>query len=185
MKPSYPEVYALLYLTRRCEANITKFFRSCGVPLNAIQSGMHLTVYYARRKLPGLQDRQTTKVLAIEADAAETRLMVFAPGSENPRPELEPARRSVGIRLTKRNNAIKEIQFLRRQMISMETPQVVGSRKPSTKWTSCFGARRYQPHIKLLRPGSEIDRDLTSLGHQFREHFDTIEFGKFAIVMRP
>lgn len=182
MKRSYPEVYALLYLTRRCEANIAEFFHSWGVPEGSIQSGMHLTVYYARRKLPRLQDRQATRMLSIKADVDETRFMVLAPGGENPRPELEPARRSVGIRLTKRNIAIKKIQLLRQQMIALETSQVVGERKPSTKWTSCFGARHYQPHIKLLRPGSEVDQDLTTLGHHFRACFNTIEFGKFSLV---
>ncbi len=184
MNRSYAEVYALLYLTRRCEMSITEFFCSYGVPASAIQSGMHLTVYYAQRKLPGLQDRQSSRLIAIEADSKETRFMVLAPGGENPRSELDPGRKSVGIRLTKRNVAIREIQFLRRQMISLETPQVVGSRNPSTEWTSCFGARHYQPHVKFLRSGSGIDRDLTLLGQEFRSHFSTIEFGKFSIFAR-
>lgn len=179
---SHPEVYALLGLTRRCEANIVDFLSSWGVPVESIQRRMHVTVYYARRLLPGLPKHQPTRDVSIEADVKETRFMVLAPGGENPRPELEPARRSVGIRLTKRNTAVEQIQALRHEMISLETTQVVGQRNPSTAWTSCFGARHYQPHIKLLKPGSEIDRDLTSIGRYFRMCFSTFEFDKYRIV---
>lgn len=183
-RSSYPEVYALLWLTRRSEKKIVDFLISWGIPEGSIYRGMHLTVYYARRLLPGLPQRHLARAVSIEADVKETRFMVLAPGGENPRPELEPAKRSVGIRLTKRNTAIEEIQALRREMISLETSQVVGRRKPSTEWTSCFGSRHYQPHIKLLRPGSEIDRDLTSIGEYFRMGFTTIDFGKYKIVTR-
>lgn len=183
--PPYPEVYALLWLTRRCEANVVDFLTTWGIPQGSVQRGMHLTVYYARRPLPGLTRDQPSRDVSIDADVKETRFMVLAPGGENPRPELEPAKRSVGIRLTKRNTAVEEIQALRREMILLETPQVVGRRIPSTAWTSCFGSRHYQPHIKLLRPGSEIDRDLTSIGHYFRMCLSVIEFGRYEIVTRP
>ena len=184
MSPLYPEVYALLWLTRRCEVNIADFLTSWGMPYGSIQRGMHLTVYYARRPLPGLPRVQPSRRVAIQADIMETRFMVLAPGGENSRHELEPAKRSVGIRLTKRNTAIEHIQALRREMISFEAPQIVGQREPSTAWTSCFGSRHYQPHIKLLRPGSEIERELTSIGKSFRACFKTIEFGKYKIVTR-
>ena len=178
------EVYALLWLARSSERKIAEFLTSWGIPQKSIQRGMHLTVYHARRKLPGLPLHQPSRSVEIDADVLETRFMVLAPGGENPRPDLVPAKRSVGIRLTKRNSAIEHIQALRREMISFETPQVVGQRKPSTAWTNCFGSRHYQPHVKLLKPGSEIDRDLTSIGKYFRMCFTTIEFGKYKIVMR-
>ena len=143
MSPLYPEVYALLRHSRRFEANIAEFLTAWGMPHRSIQRGMHLTVYYARRPLPGLPRHQPPRRVAIEADVMETRFMVLAPGGENPRPELEPAKRPVGTRLTKRNTAIEQIQALRREMLSFETPQVVGQRKPSTAWTSCFGSRQY------------------------------------------
>jgi hypothetical protein len=110
--------------------------------------------------------------------------MVLAPGGENPRPELNPARRSVGIRLTKRNSAIAQIQEMRRSIYELETPRVVGTRKRTTAWTNCFGARHYQPHITLLRPGSEIERDLRPLGESFRSAFNEISFGKYEIKVR-
>ena len=118
---SYSEVYALLWLTRRSEVKIVDFFGSWGIPQGSIYRGMHLTVYYARRCLPGLPQRHLARAVSIEADVKETRFMVLAPGGENPRPELEPAKRSAGIRLTKRNTAIEEIQALRRKPGSSTT----------------------------------------------------------------
>ena len=181
---AYPEVYALLWVTRRDEYRIADFLMSWGIPEASIQRGMHLTVYYARRFLPGLNPLDLSRKVAIESDVAETRFMVLAPGGENPRPEFEPSRRSVGVRLTRRNRAISQIQGLRTEMRSFEAPSVIGKRRPSTQWRSCFGARTYQPHIKLLRPGSEIDRDLTTLGEAFRMAFRTIEFGRFRVDVR-
>ena len=181
---TYPEVFALLWVSRRDQNRISDFFTSWGVPEEAIQRGMHLTVYYARRLLPDLCPSKLSRKVDIEVDVAETRFMVLAPGGENPRPELVPARRSVGIRLTRRNNAISQIQGLRTEMRLFETPAVVGTRKRSTPWRSCFGARMYQPHIKLLRPGSQVDPDLTRLGEAFRMAFTTIKFRKFAIQIR-
>lgn len=183
-RAAYPEVYALLWLTRRCEANIAEFLTSWGVPAGSVQRGMHLTVYHARRLLPGLPDDRRTQRVSIDLNVSETRFMVLAPGGENPRPELEPAKRSVGIRLTKRNIAVERIQELRSAMCALETPETIGRRKPSTAWTSCFGSRHYQPHVKLLHPGSEIDRDLTDLGAAFRMCFSMLEFGKYEVTSR-
>ena len=98
-----------------------------------------------------------------------------------PQPGFEPQERSVGIRLTKRNMAIDSIQELRQDMCALETPEVIGNRTKSTAWKSCFGARRYQPHIKLLKPGNGIDQDLTNLGATFRSCFSTFEFDKYSI----
>ena len=147
------EVHALLWVSRKCEALISELlWRECEIPRNAIQRGMHLTVYHGRRPLVGLVPG--SRPVRIVADALETRFMVLAPGGENPRPKLEPSRRSVGIRLTKRNQAISHIQRLRAAIYRLETPAVIGQRTPTSTWINCFGARHYQPHIKLLRPGT-------------------------------
>jgi hypothetical protein len=71
--------------------------------------------------------------------------MVFAPGGENPKLNIDAAHRSVGIRLTKRNLAIPEILLLRRHFFQFETVDVLGSLKKSSDWTNAFGARRFQP----------------------------------------
>ena len=173
-------VFGLLWVTRKSEAEISSLLnRECGIPSDAIQRGLHLTVYEARRPIPGIvADRRPVK---FAADIAETRFMVLAPGGENPRPELEPTRRSVGIRLTRRNLAIDGILALRRNLYIRETAEVTKGRKATTDWTNAFGARHYQPHIKLLRPGSGVDRDLTKIGEVFRDQMGHIEFGKFEI----
>ncbi len=177
------EVYAILWVTRTCEERIAQFLvDKCGIPQGAVQRGLHLTVYYARRPLPGLVEENQR--VHINANVDETRFMVLAPGGENPRPDLEPSRGSVAIRLTKRNQAIAEIQQLRKSVYQLETDRVVGNRAATTAWTNCFGARHYQPHIKLLRPGSGIKRDLTEIGTIFRSEIEQIEFGKFQIQFR-
>ena len=177
----YPEFFATLWQTRHCETNVTEFFTSRRIPEASVQRGMYLTTYYARRLLPIREEDLRSQRVQIELNVAETRFMVLALGGENPRPELEPARRSVGIRLTKRNIAIKQIQKLRSLMFAFETPEFTGRRKSSTPWTSAFGARHYQPHIKILRPGSEIDRDRTELGAVFRMCFTMLELGKYEV----
>jgi hypothetical protein len=178
------EVYALLSVSRKCEAILNDLLRrECEIPDYAIQRRLHLTVYHGRRPLPGLVPG--IRSTQIHADAIETRFMVLALGGENPRPELEPARRSVGIRLTKRNRAINNIQILRESIYRLETPAVTGTRKPTSAWSNCFGARHYQPHIKLLKPGSEIDRDLTKLWEIFRSDMEWIEFDRFEVRCGP
>jgi hypothetical protein len=178
------EVHALLWVTRKYEALITELLsRECEIPRNSIQRGIHLTVYHGRRPLPGLVPG--SQPVRIVADALETRFMVLAPGGENPRPELDPSRRSVGIRLTKRNRAIDQIQRLRAGIYRFETLAVIGERTPTSAWTNCFGARHYQPHIKLLRPGSGIERDLTKLGEIFRSDMEWIEFDRFEVRCGP
>ncbi len=184
-KPSrhFYEVYGILWVTRKCEARIADLLSyKAGIPTEAVQRGMHLTVYYGRRPLLGLTPQSLP--VKIFADASETRFMVLAPGGENPRPNLEPSRRSVGIRLTKRNTAIRQVLELRRSIYQLEPDRWPGNRKSTTDWSNAFGSRHYQPHIKILRPGSGIDRDLTEIGEFFRSSISRIEFGKFQIMVR-
>lgn len=177
------EVYALLWVTRACEARIRDLLvERCQIPEDAVQRDLHLTVYHARRRLPGVTPISTP--VRVFVNTAETRFMVLAPGGENPRPGLIPGHRSVGIRLTKRNLAIEGIQSLRRSVYRFETPSILGRRHPTTDWRSAFGARHYQPHVKLLKPGSRIGDDLTILGRAFREELERIEFGRFEIRLR-
>ena len=54
--------------------------------------------------------------------------MVFLPGGEDPRHEIEPSTRSVGIRVTKRNCAISEIQRFCASIYRLETNEIIGNR---------------------------------------------------------
>ncbi len=182
--PKHPTVYAMLWVSRRSVAQIAEFFVSEGIPEGSIEPRMHLTVYHARRLLPGLPVGKQTRRVQIETDVEETRFMVFAPGGIVPQPHIDPAKKSVGIRLRKQNQAIDAIQALRSQMCQLETPEVIGDRQPSTAWRSCFGPREYRPHILFLRPGSGVDRDLTPLGSSFRSQIRTIEFDRYEVRTR-
>jgi hypothetical protein len=139
---------------------------------------MHLTLYHSRRKLPFYQNREHP--VSIELDVSETRFMVLAPGGENPRPELIPSKRSLGIRLTKRNEAIPDILKLRRDAYKYEP--VFKNRNNTTDWRSAFGSRYFQPHIKFLRPGNGLDFDMTSVGDNFRKTFKFLNFSKFRVI---
>lgn len=182
MKSRY-EVYALLFVSRDCQKHMTHILNHrCGIPAKAIVPRMHLTVYHARRLLPGLE--AYLRKVHIMADVAETRFMVMAPGGENPRPHLEPSHCSIGIRLTRRNHALREALALRSSFYQYETERVLGKRKPSTATRNAFGARHYQPHVKLLNPGNRVKRDLTELGTFFRTECDWIEFDQFQVTVR-
>lgn len=174
----------MLWVSRRSVAEISEFFVSEGIPEDSIEPRMHLTVYRADCLLPDLPVGTQTRRERIEADVEETRFMVFAPGGIVAQPHIDPAKKSVGIRLTRRNQAIEEIQTLRSHMCDLETPEVIGDGRPSTASTSCFGPKDYLPHIVFLRPGSGVDRDLKPLGALFRSQIRTIEFDRYEITSR-
>ena len=178
---SPPEIYALLFVDHESEQLIRDVLMyDHKIEEHAIVNRLHLTAYYARRLIPGIEMKSVDK--NVDVDVSETRFMVLAPGGENPRPELEPSQRSVGIRLTRRNKARASIQSLRESLYRLETPEVIGySRRPTDAHTNAFGARHYQPHIKLLKPGSGIDRDMTALGTAFRSEVEVIRFDRFEI----
>lgn len=172
-------VNAFLWLSKDSEREIGEFLIGKGVPKSAIQRGMHLTLYHGRRPLSGLKVGSSTA--SIQADLGETRFMVLAPGGENPRPELEPQLRSIGIRLTRRNKCIPQILDLRRSIYALETVEAVRGRKRTTDWVNAFGARHFQPHVKLMWPGNRLDRHLSNIGELLRAAIKTIEFDQFEI----
>lgn len=176
-------LYALLWLTRRSEARVADFLLANGIRADAIQKGMHLTVYHARRPMLGVQLGR--RRVSISADVAETRFMVMAPGGENPREDLDPRRQSVGLRLTRRNTAIDEILALREEIYRHETPEVLGTRKRSNARNSAFGARNYQPHVKIAGPHAGMPHDLSVIGDAFRASLRTLHFGSFEVRFRP
>ena len=170
----------MLWVSNNSQREIKQILHyECKIPESVIQRRMHLTIYHGRRILPGLIPK--LEYVHIVADVIETRFMVLVPGGENPRREIKPSDHSVGIRLTKRNVAIDEIQKLRAKIYKFETTDVIGNRTPTSAWKNCFGARNYQPHIKLLQSGNKIHRDLTKIGVIFRGNIDRIVFDKFEV----
>ena len=183
-RSSHPyEVNAMLWVSRDSEALIKEFLvEECGVRPNRVNADMHLTVYHGRRLLPELKEGSWLSDITIGTQ--ETRFMVLAPGGENPRADLNPRAQSLGIRITKRNPAVAEIQRLRKAVYRHETPEVIGSRTPTTAWRNCFGSRHYQPHIKLLRSWSKIRKDLTVVGQAFRTEITEIQLDRFEVASR-
>lgn len=176
-------VWAYLWLSKEDESRIFRFLTdNWEVPRAAVVKGMHLTVYHARRELMGVEEIAASASVTI--DVSESRFMVMAPGGENPRPELQPAQRQIGIRIGKRDSAREHILAFRRQFYSYETPRVIQARTPSSDYKSAFGARHYQPHVTLLRAGSLVERDLTLLGTAFRQRFNRLHFDRFEVRIR-
>ena len=104
-KPTY-QIFALLFLNKKNEEEISHVLTNiCKIPKECVQRRMHMTIYHSRRPLPGVSFGSWSE--NIKANIDETRFMVLAPGGENPKANLIPSERSVGIRLTKRNNAIQ------------------------------------------------------------------------------
>ena len=177
------EVNAMLQVSESSQKRIEAFFiDQYGVKPNRLQSYMHLTVYHGRRPIPGLHKHN--RPVRIIVPTAETRFMVLVPGGENPLNGVDPRSHSVGIRLTKRNPAIPEIQQLRRSIYCLETEEVIGTRKPTTAWTNCFGSRHYQPHIQLLRPWHKANEGLKEIGLHFRSEIDHLVLDLFNIEFR-
>jgi|TARA_B100001964_G_C13998073_1_gene493696 hypothetical protein len=181
MKKASYELYALLWLTRKNQEEITQVLTNiCRIPKDCVERGMHMTIYYSRRPLPGLSLGRRYE--SIKANTSETRFMVLAPGGENPRANLIPEHRSVAIRLTKRNIAMPKILELRRGIYKYENEHVLKNRRQKTSdWKNAFGSSHFQAHIKLIRPGSGIDRNLTKIGEVFRKNINDLIFEKFEI----
>ncbi len=174
------EVWAQLLLCEEDRLRVREFFVSeFGITPRCVVRNMHITVYHARRPMPGVfpVSEPADVVLA----ATETRFMVMAPGGENPRPELDPAERKVGLRVHKQSAALRLILEFRERLLRRETPRVLGRRPPSTRRANAFGARHYQPHMAVLRAGTGIDRDLARLGVPFRQKLGNLRFDRFEV----
>lgn len=180
------EVWAQLFLSQNDCSRIRDFFVSeLGIKPRFVIRNMHITVYHSRRPMPGVVTVSETACVVLAA--SETRLMVMAPGGENPRPELDPGKRKVGIRVHKQSSALPSILKYRERLLNYETERVLGRRSPSTHRRSAFGARHFQPHMAVLRAGSKVDRDLKTIGIPFRQALGNLTFDRFAIevVTRP
>ena len=177
------EINAMLRVSASSEDQIRAFFSEViGVKKKSLLSDLHLTVYPGRRPIPGL--REGKQVVRIVADTTEIRFMPLAPGGENPRDDINPRTHPLGIRFTKRNTAIEQIQILRQQIIRLETKVVRGTRNPTTAWRNAFGSRRYEPHVSLLRPWYKIKESIAEIGTRFREEIQEIEFDVYQIEAR-
>jgi len=177
------ETWAVLDLSTRDRNRITDFLTNdWGVSMDKVVRHMHLTAYHAREPMPGVASLREPAHVVLPA--GDTRFMVMAPGGENPREELDPGRRKVGVRVHRQSPCFAEIMSFRERLLSFETLDVLGSRKPSSHTSNAFGARHFQAHMSLLLAGSGVPRDLSPLGASFREAFGEFIFDQFRVTVR-
>ncbi len=176
-------VWALLFLSRESELAVRSvLLNALNIRPKFLRADLHLSVYYARRALDGLTDLE--EPIDIEVGSSDLRFMAMVPGGENPRPNIDPALSNLGIRVKRSSPAIAKIHELRSRFYALETPPVLGIRRPSNHSRSAFGARHFQPHITLIRAGSGVDRDLTKIGNVFRDAISRIVFDRFVVRCR-
>ena len=174
------DVHAFLRVSQASEDRIKDFFRcECGVRESALWHDLHLTVYEGRIRLPGLAEQ--TQKISIKANADETRFMLFRPGGINPQPDVNPRKYALGIRLTRRNDAFKDINVLRQEVIEYERKREIRGRSRSTLKRNAFGPREYVQHIKLLNRDNRISLELSAMGDLFRAKIGSIEFTHFEV----
>ena len=144
---------------------------------------MHLTFYHSQVLIPEIKTIE--KEIYIILPASETRFMVMVAGGENPIPGVDPGMNKVGIRIQHKSSVLEEIFEMRNELTRFETPEIIGDRSPSSRKKSAFGARHFQPHMSLLKPGSGIESDLTIVGKLFREKMGDLIFDKYKIDIVP
>ena len=179
----HPSIFALLWLDCESTKALRFVLETIGLRSRSLTSSYHLTVYHARRQLPTL--RTLSRQVSIDCDIEETRLMVLSPGGENPRNHLVPHKLSLALRLTKRNIAIPSIHELRHELIQLESSYILGKRRASSRNRSAFGARNYQPHIKICGPRNNAPSNLRIIGVRLRAELDVIRFHRFEIKAYP
>jgi hypothetical protein len=176
------QVWALAYLDEPSERGLRSFFASrTEVVSRRIRRDLHLSVYHARRPLPGVMASERS--IDFTLPVSELRLMPMMPGGENPRDDIDPTTANIGLRV-RRGAARSPIESLRGEFYPFETSHVLGRRAPSTAKASAFGARMFQPHITVLRAGGVTQRDLQPLGDALRSAMDTLRFDRFRIDVR-
>lgn len=180
LKKHSTEIWAYLVLSDKDTLRLHDFFENIiGIDKKFLVKNMHLTVYHSRREMPKVEPIMQPANITVPVN--NLRFMVMAPGGENPRPELEPGKRKIGLRIQKQSPCIEDIRFYRSLLIEHETRGVLGSRNRSSNTHNAFGARHFQPHITILKAGNNIDRDLTKAGNRLREMIDELHFDQFVI----
>jgi hypothetical protein len=176
-------VWATTHLNRESEERLRRFFNAVlGIPNNMIKRDLHVTIYHARRNLRRLTD--SSEEFRFNIPASELRMMAMAPGGENPRPDIDPIKCMIGLRIRRANGACAPIENLRQRFYEHETSEVLGIRRPSNRLRSAFGAHHFQPHISVLKPGAVSDPDLSKLGMILRESIDQLSFDRFLVRCR-
>lgn len=176
-------VNAMIFVSKESEEEVHSFFRSeWDIVRSKLRRNLHLTIYHARRALSGLES--VTRREALSIPTQHFRLMVMAPGGENPRPDIDASKHSIGARLQRQADQFDHILERRAYFYQFETPDVIGNRKPSNHRRNAFGARHFQPHVSLLGRGALPDALVTEVGRSFRRSISAIHFDEYRITCR-
>jgi hypothetical protein len=182
-RPSHPTVWVMIFLSASSEMQLRTFcVDKLKIPQRKVLKDLHVTIYHARRLMSGVSD--IVEEIDISVPASELRAMAMAPGGENPRSDINPTTTSVGIRIRRAGGAASPIQLLRSRFLANEDKVMLGVRSPSTARTSAFGARSYQPHLTLLRPGALQNPDLSIFGSQIRAEIGSLIFDRLVVRCR-
>ena len=173
------EVWAKPLLASDDAVRVRSFLVGQGVKARRIVPNFHITVYYARRPLPLIKEMNERAEVVLPA--AETRIMLIAPGGQNPVSSEFPVQHMMGIRVQRKSSAAAIIQTYLQRMRILETSQILGGRKSSSLKTSAFGAFHFQPHMALVKPGGFGGDDLYDLGSAFRREIGTLRFNRFEV----
>ena len=177
---NYFEIWAQLELSQDSVIKIHRFFKNeYYIDPKYLVRRMHITVYYARRFMKGLEEMEHTCNHII--DTYDTKFMLMVPGGENPIEGIKPSHRKVGIRIQKKSEFRNVIDLYRKKLLKHENKQVLGERAPSTRKRNAFGARYFQPHMTILKAGSGIISNLYEVGENFRGQIYELRFNKFTI----
>ena len=180
---SQQTVWAMVFLDRSAEESLRKFFLNvCGVNQQLITRNMHCTIYHARRPIAGISD--TEEHISISVTGSELRMMTMTPGGENPRPDINPSDCSIGIRIRRASGVTAPFETLRDRFLALETSAVLGTRLPSNHRRSAFGARHFQPHVKVLQAGAVSDPDLSRIGSLLRTNIPEVRFDRLVVKNR-
>ncbi|KAA5542057.1 hypothetical protein [Adhaeribacter rhizoryzae] len=173
------ETWALLHVAKESERSIRNFFlENHKINPKFILSNLHITVYYSKHAYDQVSEINQSCHYVLETKYV--RFMVMRPGGENPDPNLLPADNKVGIRIQKTSELRAQIESYREQLCQFENTEILGMRKPSTKSRNAFGAKKFQPHISLLKGGNGIV-NLTEVADNFRSEIQHIYFDRFEI----
>jgi hypothetical protein len=176
-------VWAMLFVAKESEKAIHRFLtQQVGLRPALLHERLHISVYHARRALDGLTDSE--EPVAIEVPAEDLRFMAMTPGGENPRPEIDPARCHVGVRVKRSSSTTEAIRAFRSRFYPLETMDAIGVRRPSNHVRNAFGARHFQPHVTLIRPNNGLNCDLKEIGAAFRIALVGIKFDRLVVRCR-
>ena len=180
-----PHTHVAICLCHSDEESIRQFLIDYGIRGTAIRRELHITAYQADCVFPGVISGG--EEVQIEASVAETRFMVMVGGGEVYQPWINPNTKRIGIRFTRRNCVMQDIDNIRVRFAKLETMEILGDRKQTTVRRSAFGIPKYQPHMTLLNPENGVNgvnSDLTILGQAFRSRFQNLTFDRLEIDVR-